>query len=374
MSDIPINLRSLKIARENAGYSTLEATHKVVGKNSKTDRVREWENSEKTPTWKQLKATAEAYQVNVFVLTNDEELEKNRHIKDFRKVKSGKDLSLNTKKYINFLLQRQQCISNILKKKHSSKNQLVGCGEEFKNSEIKLAEFIAKKLSYKYLPNEHDHLKYLISLVEEKGVFIMKTLSYWGISIPEMRGVYLKDDYAPIIAINRRDAKSAQLFTLAHEIAHLFINCEAISNIDFKDSPSNKGEEAFCSRVAASLLLPESLISKETYSLNDIGDIAKEYQVSQLFVFYRLKSLGSLSAQNIREYENVILKRSEQPERLKKLENLLPSGKPNKGNYNNNMKDSNGRLFNKFVSSLYFENKMNAFEASKFLKFSIDKV
>ncbi len=80
MSDIPINLRSLKIARENAGYSTLEATHKVVGKNSKTDRVREWENSEKTPTWKQLKATAEAYQVNVFVLTNDEELEKNRHI------------------------------------------------------------------------------------------------------------------------------------------------------------------------------------------------------------------------------------------------------------------------------------------------------
>ncbi len=80
MSDIPINLRSLKIARENAGYSTLEATYKVVGKNSKTDRVREWENGEKAPTWKQLKAIAEAYQVNVFVLTNDEELEKNRHI------------------------------------------------------------------------------------------------------------------------------------------------------------------------------------------------------------------------------------------------------------------------------------------------------
>lgn len=92
----------------------------------------------------------------------------------------------------------------------------------------------------------------------------MKTLSYWTIDVVDMRGGYLKDDYAPIIALNRKDPKTAQVFTLAHELAHLFINSEAVSNIDFRDGEYN-AEERRCNQVAANFLLPTKIFEQESY-------------------------------------------------------------------------------------------------------------
>lgn len=93
--------------------------------------VLEWEKGEKTPTWKQLKKMANSYQVNIFMLTSDEDIKRNREIKDFRKAEWEKDLSLNTKKYLNFLLQRQRYISNVLKSENSKKINLLVAAKIF---------------------------------------------------------------------------------------------------------------------------------------------------------------------------------------------------------------------------------------------------
>lgn len=364
MSDIPVNRENLKIARLNAGYSTIEATQKICSSNSQRDRVSEWENGENIPTWNQLKKMSNYYETSIFVLTGIKKIKRNRQINDFRQLDYHKDLSLNTKKYLNLLLQRQSYLSNFLKKEKAKKNALVSCAEKT-NSPIALAEIIRNRLNYQHpFPRKNNHLEHLISLIEEQGVFVMKTLSYWKIEVADMRGMYLKDDYAPIIALNRRDAKSAQLFTLAHEIAHLFINSEAISNIDFRDSTSNE-DEIFCNKVAANLLLPKSYFSQDHYSLRDIEDIANKYEVSRLFVFYRLKNLKKINPGDIVYFQNT----------LREETNISTSGTSGNGHptYNNNMKGSNGKLFNRFIASLYFENKINALEASKILRFSIER-
>ena len=53
---------------------------------------------------------------------------------------------------------------------------------------------------------------------------------------------------------------------------------------------------------------------------------------------------------------------------------LKNSQKKDGGNYLNNMKDSNGSLFNRAVSGYYFENKIGYTEASSLLNFSVESI
>ena len=361
-----INLENLKIARGNAGYTTLEATKKVCGP-IKSNKVEQWEAGGLSPTWSQLKRLSDAYQINVFLLTSKEKLRRDRSIMDYRKKEIGGDLELNAKKFIHFLLQRQQYLAQTMKEEGIPKNALIGIVKDDKYDKAKeTAEFITKKIDYRYDATLQNHLGYFISLLESKGIFIMKTLSYWKISTDNMRGVYIKNEYAPIIALNRKDAKTAQVFTLAHELAHLFVNAEGISNIDFRDQSSDQTEK-FCNAVAANLLLPEEKIEKKLHGIDGIESIAKRFQVSELFVFYRLKSLNLLEKRDITSMEQSIQEKSDKHREMRK-------NKSAGGSYINNMKDSNGYLFNNFISSLFFEHKINAAEASKILRLSIDEV
>ena len=181
-----------------------------------------------------------------------------------------------------------------------------------------------------------------------------------------MRGVYLNDEYAPLIALNRSDSKTAQLFTLAHEVAHLFLKSEGISNIDFR-AKSNDKTEMLCNKIAANILLPAEELQKgydKYYAEREaIEGISKKYQVSKLFVYYRLVNLKLISPDS--EIEAKIIKET-------------GSGKDDDeklgGNYLNNMKDSNGYLYNNFISALYFEGEISPVEAGNLLKIGVDQV
>ncbi len=367
MSDYYINIKNLQVARQNTGFSTEEATHAVCGKNSKTDKVALWESGENKPTLNQLQKLAKSYQVSFFTLTAPEELPRNKSSPDFRSISTDKKLSLNLKKYINFLYQRQQYCADVLQKEGIKKNALLGSGN--KTNPIELAEFIREQLGYNYTSSTgKTHLKYLIQLIEKQGIFVMKTLSYWQIDVAEMRGAYIKNDYAPIIALNRKDAKTAQVFTLAHEIAHAFINNEGISSIESNDQNMSQ-EEKFCDEVAANFLLPEKLFDGEYYTLREIQRKARKLELSELFIFYRLKNLRKIQPENLQSYKENIKERMDNAiKELDKKTDVVG------GHYHNNMKDTNGNLFTNFVTSLYFEQKLNAFEASKLLRMPIENV
>ncbi len=76
----------------------------------------------------------------------------------------------------------------------------------------------------------------------------------------EFRGFVLSDEYAPLVFMNGVDAKAAQMFTLAHEVAHLLIDKGGIFN--FRDFlPMENAVEQFCNRVAAEFLVPERELS-----------------------------------------------------------------------------------------------------------------
>jgi Zn-dependent peptidase ImmA (M78 family) len=149
-------------------------------------------------------------------------------------------------------------------------------------------------------PSWTEALRVLREAMENAGILVVVNSvvgnnTHRKLDTDEFRGFVMVDDVAPLVFVNGADGRAAQMFTLAHELAHVFFGSSAA--FDLREmSPANDPMEQACNRVAAEFLVPEQQIRRIWPSKQ--GDpecfqsIAREFKVSELVAALRVLNLG----------------------------------------------------------------------------------
>ncbi len=145
-----------------------------------------------------------------------------------------------------------------------------------------------------------DALRQLIAKTEEAGVLVMASSivgsnSHRKLDVAEFRGFALADELAPLVFLNGADGKAAQMFTLAHELAHVWLGESGVSDPEAGSIPEQRMER-WCNRVAAELLAPLEEL-REAYQpdapvAEEIQRLARLFKISTLVALRRLFDAG----------------------------------------------------------------------------------
>lgn len=115
----------------------------------------------------------------------------------------------------------------------------------------------------------------------------------------EFRGFSLVDERAPLVFVNGADTKAAQIFTLAHELAHLWVGQSGVSDVAPQTIPTGE-VEAWCNRVAAEFLVPAYDLQDAAVDRDDLVDalqsLARRFKVSTLVALRRIFDVGLITA------------------------------------------------------------------------------
>ncbi len=158
-----------------------------------------------------------------------------------------------------------------------------------------------------------DFLREFIRRTEQSGVLVLRSgvvenNSHRKLSVEEFRGFDISDNLAPLVFINGNDAKAAQIFTLAHELAHLWIGESGISNPDYRQRSSQQSNhiERLCNYTAAEILLPkEEFLARwgeNAKIATNLQTLATEYRVSRLVVLRQAYECGKVTSSEYWEY------------------------------------------------------------------------
>jgi len=271
-------------------------------------RLADWESGERHPTIRQLEEFAKATRTPVGYLFLPEPPTERVPIPDFRTIGNRRiehpspDL-LDT---VYLCQQRQEWYRDFARSQGDESLRFVG-STTLRNDVQETATLIRDQLGFdlearRQMPTWTEALRRFIEQADAIGVLVMvngvvSNNNYRKLDPDEFRGFALSDPLAPLVFINGADTKAAQMFTLAHEIAHIWLGQSALSDIAPISTPTHDVER-WCNEVAAELLVPLAVLRSEIRRNEELRDaldrLARRFKVSTLVILRRIHDVGVL--------------------------------------------------------------------------------
>ena len=270
----------------------------------KFPNIEKWLQAKKSPTVKQLEKFSHKVHLPFGYLFLQEPPEEKLPIPFFRTNSADdKKVSVNVYDTILLMQQRQNWLRDYLKDNEYENLDFVG---KFKGKDdyLQIVADIRKTIGLEYewansLRTWEEALEYLTSKIEESGIIVVfngvvENNTQRPIKVEECRGFVLVDDIAPLMFINAADSKAAQLFTIVHELAHIWMGQSA--GFDFRQlMPANNPIEILCDKIAAEFLVPEESFNRIWQAKKDIIQTARYFKVSPIVAGRRALDLGKIT-------------------------------------------------------------------------------
>ena len=305
-TEVNINTNMLTWAISRAGFDLHEFTLRVPN-------VQKWLDGEKNPTVKQLEDFSKKVYLPFGYLFLNEPPKEDLPIPFFRtnNTKATK-VSVNVYDTILLMQQRQDWLRDYLTENEFQNLGFVG---KFANSNdiesivsdiretLKLNENWASELR-----TWQEALSHLSNQIENVGIItvfngIVENNTRRRIPVEECRGFILVDSIAPFMFVNNSDSKAAQMFTLVHELAHIWTGHSA--GFDFRKlQPADDPVEKICDQVAAEFLVPETTFNEVWDKNPNIKTVARFFKVSEIVIARRALDTGKLSKKQFFAFYN----------------------------------------------------------------------
>jgi Zn-dependent peptidase ImmA (M78 family) len=288
------------------------ASRKVADLSARFPKLSAWERGDARPTLKQLEAFAKATYTPfgyLFLPGPPEErvpIPDLRTMADRRIVRPSPDL-LDT---IYLCQRRQDWYADHARLVDEDRREFVASAS-VRDDVTRVAADMRGTLGFdleerRRMPTWVEALRRFIEQADELGVLVMVsgvvgTNNRRKLDPEEFRGFALSDTLAPLVFINGADTKAAQMFTLAHELAHLWLGESALSDVVPVSVPTHAVEK-WCNQVAAELLVPMEVLRSEVprkRPLDAVDTLARRFKVSTLVVIRRLHDAGVLGRQEM---------------------------------------------------------------------------
>ena len=371
----------LKWARESARITDEVAAAKI---SVTVNKLKEWEDGTSQPTIRQAQVLAKAYK-RPFALFFLPEIPRDfQPLQDFRK-KGSKVLTTSSVFIIREIQQKQAWISDVYSDNKEEKLPFVGRFTIRDNPNM-VARDILQTLNINPSNYKTDNpIREWIDAAETNRIFISRTSfihSRLKIDSEELQGFAIADQYAPFVFVNSEDWNAPQLFTLVHELAHIWIAESGISNdveLDIKNENRFHPVELFCNEVAAHALIPKefiiSLDSKIFENSKEVFKASKSLGISSFVLLVRALKLNLISVsvynklkkQADFDYAEYIKREAERKRILKEKEK---KGGPN---YFLLQLNRNSRLFTQTVLDAFRGGFIEPTLASNLLNVQINK-
>jgi Zn-dependent peptidase ImmA (M78 family) len=300
--EIPVTPSVIAWARTRAGYSLEEASEifKKIGA---------WEAGESFPTYPQLELLADRFKLPVAVFFFPEPPAVPPIAESFRTLPEPQFSEIPRR--VKYLLRKAKALQlNLIELNQSNDpaQRLITRDLSFSSNvsievmALRVREYIGINLRDQIgWPSVEAALDYWREVLSDVGIFVFKD----AFRVDDYSGFCLYDDAFPIIYVNNSTAKTRQIFTLFHELAHLLFHTSGVDTLSDDYIPQLPDEaqriELICNRFAARFLVPEAAFEAAFAGREPSEDTAEElaayFHVSRELIYRRFFDRGLIDQQ-----------------------------------------------------------------------------